>query len=421
MSDQEKRYRVLVVDDSPEVIHLFLETLAEDYAVMVAITGERALRMATSEPPPDIILLDLMLPDMDGFDVCRRLKAKPVTDSIPVIVITGGREIADELKGLELGAVDFMHKPFNPMLLKVRLRSHLMRSRQQQLTLLNMQLEQRVQEEVRKNREKDAFMLQQDKMASIGQLAAGVAHEINNPMGFIMSNLGSLKGYTEALIQYVDFMDVLLDRFCPEEIKEQAVDLRKKLDIEYISQDTPLLVRESIEGADRVKQIVLDLKDFARIDESEFKEADINHCIRSTINIVKNELKYVAELDLQFSELPPVYCNSQQINQVMTNLLVNAAQSIEGRGVIKVTTAMQDESVIITVSDTGRGISGEIMKQIFEPFFTTKPVGKGTGLGLTITYDIIRKHNGEINVVSEPGKGTVFTIMLPIQRKMEGQ
>jgi len=376
MSDQEKRYSVLVVDDSPEVIHLLVETLSEDYAVMVAISGERALRLANALPPPDMILLDVMLPDMDGFDVCRKLRSNPATDSIPVIFITGGRDIADEVKGLELGAVDFMHKPFNPMLLKVRLRSHLVRSRQQQLTLLNMQLEQMVQEEVRKNREKDAYMLQQDKMASIGQLAAGVAHEINNPVSFIMSNMGSLKGYTEALIQYLDYMDVLLDRFCPGEIKAEALNLRKQLDIEYISRDAGALVRESIEGAERVKQIVLDLKDFARIDESEFKESDINHCIRSTINIVKNELKYVADLDLQLADLPPVYCNSQQINQVMTNLLVNAAQSIDGHGKIRVATAKLDESVLITVSDTGRGISGEIMNQIFEPFFTTKPVGK---------------------------------------------
>ncbi len=164
---------------------------------------------------------------------------------------------------------------------------------------------------------------------------------------------------------------------------------------------------------------MLDLKDFARIDESEFKESDINHCIRSTINIVKNELKYVADLDLQLADLPPVYCNSQQINQVMTNLLVNAAQSIDGHGKIRVATAKLDESVLITVSDTGRGISGEIMNQIFEPFFTTKPVGKGTGLGLTITYDIIKKHGGEIKVESEPDKGTIFTINLPLQRKTE--
>ncbi len=419
MSDNGEKYKVLLVDDSPDVIHLLLETLADEYIVTVAITGERALRLAVAEPPPDIVLLDVMLPDIDGFEVCRRLRSNPLTDSIPVVFITGGREIEDELKGLELGAIDFIHKPFNPMLLKVRLRSHLTRRQQQQLKLMNMLLEQRVQEELNKNRDKDAYMLQQDKMACIGQLAAGVAHEINNPMGFIMSNLGTLKKYSDSFVQYFQFLEVMVDRFCCAELKEQSLELRKKLDIEFVSQDIGNLVNESIEGACRVKQIVVDLKDFARIDESCIKEADLNQCIRSTINIVRNELKYVADLNLQLGELPPVYCNVQQINQVITNLLVNAVQAIDKHGLITVTTAFKDNNVILSVSDTGKGIQPEILKQIFDPFFTTKPVGKGTGLGLTITYDIVKKHHGEISVESVPGKGTTFTLSLPVQCRAE--
>lgn len=422
MSEEESaRQRILVVDDSPEVIHLLLETLSEDYIVTVSITGERALRLAISEPQPDIILLDLMLPDMDGFEVCRQLRANHCTDSIPIIFITGGRDIDDELKGLELGAVDFIHKPFNPMLLKVRLRSHMMRGQQLKLKMMNMQLEKQVQEEVRKNREKDAFLLQQDKMASIGQLAAGVAHEINNPMGFIMSNMGTLKGYASSFVQYFQFTDVLVEQFCSAELKQQANELKDKLDIEYISGDILNLIRESMEGAERVRQIVMDLKDFARIDESSHKETDINQCIRSTINIVKNELKYVASLDLSLGELPLVYCNPQQINQVITNLLVNAAQAITGHGVIRVSTLATGNKVLIEIADTGKGIPKEIIKQVFEPFFTTKPVGKGTGLGLTITYDIIKKHAGEISVESEPGKGTVFRVTLPVSASEEKQ
>ncbi len=246
-----------------------------------------------------------------------------------------------------------------------------------ELIRLNEELEQRVQEEVSKNREKDTFMLQQDKMASIGQLAAGVAHEINNPMGFIISNLGTLKEYTEAMSSYIATADQMIQ---PDgEQAAQLAELRKSLDLAYILNDLESLLSESLEGADRVKQIVHDLKDFARMDETTVTETDLNQCVRSTVNIVRNELKYVAQLDLQLGELPPVVCNPQQINQVITNLLVNAAQAIEGHGTITVTTQQAEHQVVLTIADTGSGIPPEVMKRIFEPFFTTKPVGREPG------------------------------------------
>lgn len=281
------------------------------------------------------------------------------------------------------------------------------------------ELRERFQEEVLRGLEKDRILLQQDKMASIGQLAAGVAHEINNPMGFVISNLGSLREYAEALTQYIQVLEVMLDSYCPEEQKQHLAELRKSLDITFISGDISSLIRESQDGACRVKLIVHDLKDFARVDENFIKETDLNQCIRSTINIVKNELKYVAQLNLQLGELPPVCCNSQQINQVITNLLVNAAHSIKEKGIISVKTRCEQDQVFMTISDTGVGISPEILKRIFEPFFTTKPVGMGTGLGLTITYDIVRKHNGEITVESEVGKGTSVTVRLPVRQPEE--
>lgn len=281
------------------------------------------------------------------------------------------------------------------------------------------ELQDLFQEEVLRGLEKDRLLLQQDKMACIGQLAAGVAHEINNPMGFIMSNLGSLKEYAEKLTQYIQVIEVMLDCFCPPEQKEHVGMLRDRLDIAFICDDIGPLVRESQEGANRVKQIVLDLKDFARIDENTMQESDLNQCIRRTVNIVKNELKHVAQLDLQLGELPPVHCNSQQINQVVTNLLVNAAQSIKETGSITIKTWQEQCDASIQITDTGSGIPSEIIKRIFEPFFTTKQVGKGTGLGLTIVYDIVRKHNGTIHVESEPGRGSVFTVRLPIEEGVE--
>ena len=278
------------------------------------------------------------------------------------------------------------------------------------LKQLNEELEQRVAEELRKNREKDGLLLHQEKLASIGQLAAGVAHEINNPIGFIMGNLNTMRSYATSLLNYCRHVDEQL----PADVRTILRASRKQYDLDYILNDLQPLLDESLEGAERVRRIVLDLKDFARPDGREPEQVDMNHLIRSTINIVRNEVKYVAELDLQLGELPLLLCHPQQINQVISNLLVNAAHAIEHQGTITVRSWHEGDHVLFSVSDTGKGIPHENMQRIFDPFFTTKEVGKGTGLGLSISYDIITKHGGQITVNSEVGKGTVFTVKLPI-------
>jgi len=292
--------------------------------------------------------------------------------------------------------------------------SRVIADRVHELQTLNETLEARVAEEVNKNREKDSIMLQQDKLASIGQLAAGVAHEINNPIGFIMSNLGTLKNYAEVEKKYLSALEDTIRIYCPEEESKQLEEIYKRLDIKFILDDIPPLILESLEGAERVKRIVLDLKDFARTDENHLKETDLNKCVQSTANIVRNEIRYVADLDLQLGNIPLIFCNPQQINQVIANLLVNAAHAIDGHGSITVSTSIESDNVLLSVADTGRGIPAENRTRIFDPFFTTKDVGKGTGLGLSISYDIVRKHGGEITLASEPGAGTTFMIRLPI-------
>lgn len=258
-------------------------------------------------------------------------------------------------------------------------------------------------------------VLQQEKMASIGQLAAGVAHEINNPLGFIASNLGTLNKY---LGRFAEYEETLADvaRSAPADAdRKRAGDARKKLKIDYLMEDARKLVQESLEGADRVKKIVQGLKSFSRVDDAEARLADINECLDSTINIAWNELKYRATLARDYGELPLVKCNPQQLNQVFMNLLVNAAQAIAERGEITVKTRQENGAICITISDTGAGIPAENLTRIFEPFFTTKPVGKGTGLGLSITYDIVKKHDGDITVESEVGKGSTFVVKIPIR------
>ena len=275
---------------------------------------------------------------------------------------------------------------------------------------LNEQLEERVAEELHKNREKDSMLFHQEKLASIGQLAAGVAHEINNPIGFITGNLNTMQEYATALQGYCR----LVDQHLSEEASAALSAYRKQCDLDYILDDLQPLLNESVEGAERVRRIVLDLKDFARTDDQEPQQADLNQLISSTINMVRNEIRYVAELNLQLGDLPPLQCHPQQINQVITNLAVNAAHAIKQQGTITIRTWHDQTDVLFSVADTGKGIPQEIMQRIFDPFFTTKDVGKGTGLGLSISYDIVTKHGGQIYVVSEVGVGTTFTVKLPI-------
>lgn len=257
-------------------------------------------------------------------------------------------------------------------------------------------------------------MLQREKMASIGQLAAGVAHEINNPMSFIKSNMGSLGTYVKKIMDFVQAQSEAMTALGLPEVEEGLGELRKKLKLDFILGDINQLIEESLEGAERVKKIVHNLKSFSRVDEAEYKAADINECMESTLNIVWNELKYKAEVHKEYGELPLTKCYPQQLNQVFMNLLVNAAQAIEKQGEIRIKTWNGNGYVNVSISDTGEGIPDDRLNKIFEPFFTTKSVGKGTGLGLSITYDIIKKHNGELHVESEPGTGTIFNIKIPV-------
>jgi two-component system NtrC family sensor kinase len=257
-------------------------------------------------------------------------------------------------------------------------------------------------------------VFQQEKMASIGQLAAGVAHEINNPMGFISSNLSSLKKYLDRLGAFeAAVIDTVESR--GDEVSLAAIaSLRKSMKIDYILDDVGSLLEESRDGAERVRRIVQDLKSFSRLDEVEYKPADINECLESTLNMLRNEIKYVAEVVRDYGDLPMLNCYPQQMNQVFMNILINAVHAIEEHGEITLRTRLAGEAIRVVISDTGKGIAPEHIKRIFEPFFTTKEVGKGTGLGLSISYDIVKKHGGDIMVESEPGKGTTFTVRLPL-------
>lgn len=262
-------------------------------------------------------------------------------------------------------------------------------------------------------------LLQADRMSSIGQLAAGVAHEINNPIGYIQSNLGTLNQYITNLFRLLGVQESALRHLStlqPDQMM-QIQQVRQEIDFEFLAKDLPMLLTESQEGISRVRKIVQDLREFSRAGHTEaWVFADIHVGLESTINIVWNDLKYKVELVKHYGQLPLIQCLPSQLNQVFMNILVNAGHAIEERGQITITTHADEQQIYVEISDSGKGIDEEHLQRIFEPFFTTKPVGQGTGLGLSISYGIVKKHGGAIDVRSERNIGTTFLITLPMRQ-----
>jgi signal transduction histidine kinase len=263
-------------------------------------------------------------------------------------------------------------------------------------------------------------VIQTEKLASIGQMAAGVAHEINNPVAFVLSNLGSLESYVAQLLELTDACvaadDAPANGAPPGKARAHALELRNRIDLGFLRADIAALIAESHDGLARVRGIVQDLKSFARGSTDEVWEmADLHAALDSTLNIVRNEVKYKADIETHYGRLPEVEVLPSRLNQVFLNLLVNAAQSIAVKGHITITTGVKDEEAWVRIVDDGCGISKENQARIFEPFFTTKPVGQGTGLGLSVSNSIVRKHGGRIDVDSEVGRGSRFTISIPLR------
>lgn len=264
-------------------------------------------------------------------------------------------------------------------------------------------------------REAHDQLLQSEKMASIGQLAAGIAHEINNPVGFVNSNMGTLKNYLVTLFGVIEGYDEAVSGAAPgSSVARRLAEIRKNAEVDFLKEDTADLISESMDGLKRVRDIVQALKDFSHVGETEWQLADLHQGIDSTLNIVANEIKYKATVEKHYGQLPEIKCMASQLNQVFMNLLVNAAHAITDNGVIAIRTGAENGWVWVAISDTGCGIPVENMNRIFEPFFTTKAVGSGTGLGLSLSYSIVNKHGGRIEVDSQPGAGTTFTVRLPM-------
>lgn len=357
-----------------------------------------------------IVITDWMMPEMNGLELCKKIRADKSLDYIYIIIISANEQKTDAIEGLKAGADDYITKPIFPEELWARVRSG-----------------QRIIKLEDKNKKVAAQLYQSDKMASVGQLAAGIAHEINNPIGFVNSNLKSLGDYVtdiqDLIGLYKNVMSNLeeekeaLHRFRPELLKScsDAKDTEEEIDIDYIITDIKHIISDCQEGVGRIKKIVADLKDFAHPGQDKMKLANIEEGIDSTLNVIQNEIKYKVEIIKKYKEIPEVLCYPQQLNQVFMNILINAAHAIQEKGIIKITTNLVDDWVEVKIIDNGSGIAKENLPKIFDPFFTTKEVGEGTGLGMNVAYNIVQKHRGTISVISEVGKGTAFTIRIPIK------
>jgi len=426
---------ILIAEDDDLMLDLLTEILEYlNFTVVRARDGQEAWEICLQRPV-HLVITDWAMPRMDGLELCRRIRSSDKDHYTYIIIITGEGQQKALLETLKCGADDYIKKPFDSEELQARIKAgERILLLEQAHKNLNRKLQKAVDEVQEKNKElvgtlerlkeTQSLMVQSEKMASIGQLAAGVAHEINNPVGFVSSNLKTLTDYQQNISRMISGYQQFVERISgqtdnalnPAVIESLITEMKEKetdLDIPYILDDIPNLIHESREGLDRIKKIVLDLKDFSHPGEDVLKLVDINRNLDSTLNIVWNEIKYKATVTRDYGKLPQVKCYPQQLNQVFMNLLINAAQAIEKQGEIHIATRQVGSQVEIAIRDTGLGIPEKNLTRIFDPFFTTKSVGKGTGLGLNVTYNILKKHKGSINVQSELGRGTTFTIRIP--------
>ncbi|WP_414562160.1 MULTISPECIES: sensor histidine kinase [unclassified Anabaena] len=419
---------VLVVDDTPANLAVTSEALTDaGFEVAIAKDGDRAIKQAERNLP-DLILLDIMMPGIDGFETCRRLKASPITQDIPVIFMTALSDTTDKVTGFNLGAVDYITKPFQEAELLARVKTHL------KLRHLTQTLEQQVTERtaelttaLQQMQQSQVQLVQSEKMATLGQLVAGVAHEINNPVNFIHGNLSHIEDYVQTLLEFIQLYQKHYSQPVPE-IQAKSEDE----DLDFLQDDLLKILASVKIGSDRIREIVRTLRNFSRTDEAEFKAVDIHEGINSTLTILQHRLKATPErpaieIIKDYSDLPQVECYPGPLNQVFMNILVNAIDALEDsfhkaqttfdKFTITIrTSVINHQWVEIAIADNGTGIPDQVKQRIFDPFFTTKPVNQGTGFGLSISYQIITdKHNGKLECFSTPGAGAEFVIQIPIQ------
>ncbi len=445
--DQCLKGNILIVDDTPDNLRLLSTMLySKGYQVRKALSGKFALQ-GVEMAKPDLILLDINMPEMSGYEVCQHLKANPQTCDIPVIFLSALDQVSDKIEAFAVGGADYIIKPFQSEEVLARINNQLtLRTLQKQLKDQNAILQKEIEERKlaeKREREKacqlqltleqlkrtQSHLIQSEKMSGLGKMVAGVAHEINNPVNFIWGNLPPATKYAQDLIRLIQLYQETYPDSTPEISK-----LIEEIELDFLREDWPKLMKSMEVGAERIHQIVLSLRSFSRLNESDLKPVDIHEGIENTLLILQHRLKSTndspnIELIKDYGTVPNIICYASQLNQVFMNLLTNAIDALETQlspRVITISTSLSQEStvkseneiskfIIIRIADNGFGMSDEVRYHIFDPFFTTKPVGRGTGLGLSISYQIVvEKHHGKLTCISEPGKGTEMIVEIPV-------
>lgn len=410
--------RILVTDDNPVNLTLICKTLGNRYPNVLQTSDGKSCLEYLNQHAVDLLLLDMNMPEMNGLEVLQAIPSLPGNRQPRVMVVSADHSPETVARAFKQGAADYLTTPFSNEEMLARVQTQLsLRRRSQYLEELVSSRTRELQEANEQIKQTHKQLMQAEKMASLGQLAAGIAHEINNPSAFISSNLQTLNDYFADLDTGLATLMKLAANPNDPDIVTTARALIEKSNFPYLIADAKALLSESLTGVGRVKMIVDDLKTFSHPEQENWQATDLNGVINSALNIAASEIKYKAEVDKQLMRLPEVQCIAPQISQVLVNLLVNAAQAIPEFGIIWVTSRTAGpHHVEIIVSDNGSGIATEIIDRIYDPFFTTKPVGDGTGLGLSVSYGIIQNHQGTIVCTEREGGGTQFTITLPITR-----
>lgn len=439
---------ILIVDDTPENLRLLSNALTErGYKVRSVINGAMAL-MGAKAAPPDLILLDINMPQMNGYEVCEALHADEQTREIPVIFISALDEVLDKVRAFAVGGRDYITKPFQFEEVLARIENQLtIRNLQQQLQEKNWFLQQsetrerekayQLEQALYQLQNSQSQLVQSAKMSSLGQLVAGIAHEINNPVNFIHGNITYAAQYVQDLLELVELYHRQFPNLMPD-IQRQI----QAIDLEFIKEDLPRILSSMQVGTERIYGIVGSLRNFSRLDQAQMKTVDLHEGIDNTLRLLEHRLQAKSgfstiQVVKEYGDLPEIDCYPGQLNQVFMNILSNAIdaleenrkpeiengkeQTINSRSLaptIRIRTEiLEPEWLTIWITDNGPGIPKEVQSKLFDPFFTTKPVGEGTGLGLSISYQIVKeRHGGLLQCFSELGQGAEFVIKIPLRQ-----